>query len=145
MQPPYCTEHRRLVPLHRLFPSYRAVSAYPGIVFPVVDGNGTAARDYDAWVAEGAALGRELRRQEEDALAMLSMAPSRAADAMVALFEWTLDRTENPLPIEDEMTPAEVVQLREQQAVALARFWKRCDELSAMIAGHPARPRSGRQ
>ena len=110
-----------------------------------MDGNGTAARDYDAWVAEGAALGRELRRQEEDALAMLSMAPSRAADAMVALFEWTLDRTENPLPIEDEMTPAEVVQLREQQAVALARFWKRCDELSAMIAGHPARPRSGRQ
>jgi len=76
---------------------------------------------------------------------MLSMEPSRAADAMVLLFEGTLDRIENPLPIEDEMTPAEVVQLREEVAVALARFWKRCDELAAMIASHAARSRSGRQ
>jgi hypothetical protein len=110
-----------------------------------VDGNGNAARDYDAWVEEGAALGRELRRQEEDALGTLSMSPSRAADAMVSLFEWTLDRIENPLPIEDDMTPAEVVELRKEDAVALARFWERCDELAAMIASHQARPKSGRQ
>jgi hypothetical protein len=109
-----------------------------------VEGNGTAARDYEAWVEEGAALGRELRRQEEDVLGGLSMEPSRAADAMFSLFEGTLDRIENPLPIEDEMTPAEVVRLREEEAVALARFWKRCNELAAMIASHPARSRSGR-
>jgi hypothetical protein len=87
-----------------------------------MEGNGAAARDHAAWVEEGAALGRELRMQEENALVMLSMEPSRAADAMVSLFEETLDRIENPLPIEDELTPAEVAQLREEELVALARF-----------------------
>jgi uridylate kinase len=138
-------EHRRFVA--PCMARFRVIDPFrlPKSSVPVVDGNGNAARDYDAWVEEGAALGHELRRQEEDALGMLSMSPSRAADAMVSLFEWTLDRIENPLPIEDEMTPAEVVKLREENAVALARFWERCDELAAMIASHPARPKSGQQ
>jgi hypothetical protein len=110
-----------------------------------MEGNGTAARDHAAWVEEGAELGREMRMQEEDVLGTLSMEPSRAADAMISLFEETLDRVEHPLPIEDGLTPAEVAQLREEEAVALARFWSRCDKLARMIAGHPARPRPGRQ
>ena len=112
-----------------------------GVGSLVMEGNGSAARDHAAWVEEGAALGREMRMQEEDVLAMLSMEPSRAADAMVSLFEETLDRIEHPLPIEDGLTSAEVAQLREEQREALTRFWRRCDELARMIAGHPARPR----
>jgi hypothetical protein len=110
-----------------------------------MEGNGGGERDYAAWVEEGAALGHELRMQEEDVLGLLSMAPSRAADAMVSLFEATVDRIENPLPIEEELTPDEVARLREERRVALARFWKRCDELVGMITGHAARPKFGRQ
>lgn len=108
-----------------------------------MEGNGTL--DYAAWVREGEVLGRELRMQEEDVLGVLSMEPARAADAMVSLFEAIIDRIEDPLLGEDELTRDEVAKLREEQAVALTRFWKRCDELAGMIVSHPARSKPAGQ
>jgi hypothetical protein len=43
------------------------------------------------------------------------------------------------------MTPAQIARIREEDAVALARFWGRCDQLAAAIVSYPARPISGRQ
>lgn len=95
--------------------------------------------DRDAWAEEGAAIARELRMQEEDVLGRLAMDPARAADAMISLFEGTIDWMENPLPIEREMTVEEVAELWKESAARRARFWRSCDQLGAKIRDHPAR------
>jgi hypothetical protein len=104
-----------------------------------VGDDGRDADDYAAWLAQGAELARELKRQEEDVLARLALSPSRAADAMVSLLENTLDHIEHPLPIERGMEPDEVVELWQDQTAAVDQFWTRCDELAALIATHPGR------
>jgi hypothetical protein len=101
--------------------------------------DGRDVDDYAAWVARGAELASELKRQEEDVLAQLALSPSGAAEAMVTLFENTLDHIEHPLPIEQGMEPDEVVQLWKEQKAAVDQFWKRCDELAALIVRHPGR------
>jgi len=100
-----------------------------------VEGNGTnGTGSHAAWLAEGAALARELRTQEDEVLGVLAIDPVRAGDALVALFEATADRIANPLPTAEALPPEEAARHREEEAAAATRFWERCNELAAMIS-----------
>jgi hypothetical protein len=78
----------------------------------------------------------------EDTLYGLAMEPERAAEAMVTLFRMTLDEANVPVETVDDEPPtdAELAEYERDRATALAKFWKRCDELVGMVMGYEDRP-----
>jgi hypothetical protein len=83
--------------------------------------------------------------REEDVLATLSMEPRHASDALVSLFEATVDQIEHALPIEQGMTPAEAQRLRQERAEDADRFRKRSYELAHLILCEAAGLEDGRK